>query len=208
MSRHFSKEDIHVANKHVKNAQHHREGKQTKTTVNKIPFHIHSVDSSAPGTAARQSPLSMGFSRQEHWSRLPFPRPGDIPDPGMEPRPPALQADSFPWATREALTPTRMVWLKGQIWEGLARMCRNWNPHMWLAEIQNSAAVWKTAWWCFKIWRASIWSSISTPKNTPKRNKNRWTARMQMFIAWLFRTARGRNSPNSPSSDKWTSKVW
>ena len=36
----------------------------------------------------------MGFPRQEYWSGLPFPSPGDLPDPGMEPRSPALQADS------------------------------------------------------------------------------------------------------------------
>ena len=48
-----------------------------------------------PWTAARQAPLSMGFSRQEHWSRLPFPSPGDRPDPGIEPTSPALQADSL-----------------------------------------------------------------------------------------------------------------
>ena len=38
-----------------------------------------------PWTAAHQSPLSMGFSRQEYWSGLPFPSPGDLPDPGTEP---------------------------------------------------------------------------------------------------------------------------
>ena len=46
-----------------------------------------------PWTVAYQAPLSVGFSRQEYWSGLPFPSPGDIPDPGMEPRSPALQAD-------------------------------------------------------------------------------------------------------------------
>ena len=43
-----------------------------------------------PWTSALQAPLSMGFSRQEYWSRLPFPSPGDLPDPGIEPRSPAL----------------------------------------------------------------------------------------------------------------------
>ena len=38
----------------------------------------------------------MGFSRQEYWSELPFPSPGDLPDPGIEPGSPALQADSLP----------------------------------------------------------------------------------------------------------------
>ena len=49
-----------------------------------------------PWTVADQTPPSMGFSRQEYWSRLLFPSPGDLPDPGIEPRSPALQADSLP----------------------------------------------------------------------------------------------------------------
>ena len=47
-------------------------------------------------TVARQAPLSMGFSRQEYQSGLPFPSPGDLPDPGIEPRSPALQAHTLP----------------------------------------------------------------------------------------------------------------
>ena len=43
-----------------------------------------------PWTVAYQGPPSMGFSRQEYWSGLPFPSPGDLPDPGIEPRSPAL----------------------------------------------------------------------------------------------------------------------
>ena len=46
-------------------------------------------------TVARQAPLSMGFSRQEYWSGLPCLPPGDFPDPGIEPRSSALQADSL-----------------------------------------------------------------------------------------------------------------
>ena len=45
---------------------------------------------------APQAPLSMGFSRQEFWSGLPFPSPGDLPNPVIEPGSPALQADSLP----------------------------------------------------------------------------------------------------------------
>ena len=47
-------------------------------------------------TVAHQASLSMGFSRQEYWSGLPFPSPGDLPDPGMESESPALQVDSLP----------------------------------------------------------------------------------------------------------------
>ena len=48
-----------------------------------------------PWTVAHQTPLSLGFSRQEYWSRLPFPSLGDLPDSGITPRSPALQADSL-----------------------------------------------------------------------------------------------------------------
>ena len=53
-------------------------------------------NSMTPQTAARQAPLSMEFSRQEYWSGLPFPSPGDLPHPGIKPRAPGLQADSLP----------------------------------------------------------------------------------------------------------------
>ena len=48
-----------------------------------------------PWTIACQATLSMGFSRQESQSGLPFPHPGDLPDPGIEPEAPALQVDSW-----------------------------------------------------------------------------------------------------------------
>ena len=49
-----------------------------------------------PWTVAYQAPLSMGFFRQEYWSGLPFPSPGDHPDPSIKPRSPTLQADALP----------------------------------------------------------------------------------------------------------------
>ena len=48
-----------------------------------------------PWTVAYQAPPSMGFSRQEYWHGLPFPSPGDLPVPGIEPRSPALQTDAL-----------------------------------------------------------------------------------------------------------------
>ena len=56
-------------------------------------------DSAQPRTAAHQAPLSMGFSRQESWSGLPFPAPRDLPNPGTGPASvasPALQVDFLP----------------------------------------------------------------------------------------------------------------
>ena len=48
-----------------------------------------------PWTVAYQPPLSMGLFRQEYWSGLPFPSPGNFPDPGIEPESPALEVDSL-----------------------------------------------------------------------------------------------------------------
>ena len=49
-----------------------------------------------PWTVAYQAPSSVGFARQECWSGLPFTSPGDLPNPGIEPRSPTLQADALP----------------------------------------------------------------------------------------------------------------
>ena len=62
-----------------------------------------------PWTVACEAPLSMEFSRQEYWNGLPFTFPGDLPDPGIEPGSPSLQADSLPSSHQESpstLTPT------------------------------------------------------------------------------------------------------
>ena len=48
-----------------------------------------------PRTVAYQAPHSVGFSRQEYWSGLPFPSPGDLPNQGIEPRSPAFHADTL-----------------------------------------------------------------------------------------------------------------
>ena len=62
-----------------------------------------------PWTVARRAPLFVGFSRQEYWSGLLFPSPGDLPDPGIEPRPPVLQADSLPAEPQGNLSSIRYV---------------------------------------------------------------------------------------------------
>ena len=61
-----------------------------------LSFFSHVQLLKTPWTVARQAPLSMGFSRQEYWSGLPVPSPGDLSDPGIKPRSPTLQADSLP----------------------------------------------------------------------------------------------------------------
>ena len=62
------------------------------------------MDCSPPG-----APLSMEFSRQEYWSGLPYPFPGDLPNPGIEPVSPTLQADSLP-----SEPPTNIIHLCGK----------------------------------------------------------------------------------------------
>ena len=59
-------------------------------------------DSVTPWTVAHQAPLSMEFSRQEYWSGLLFPSPGDLPNPGNESMSPALQVESLPSELPEA----------------------------------------------------------------------------------------------------------
>ena len=59
-------------------------------SLSRVPLFV------TPWTVAYQAPLSMGFSRQEYWSGLPFPFPGDLSDPGIEPSFPTLQADALP----------------------------------------------------------------------------------------------------------------
>ena len=64
-------------------------GKVKVKSLSRVPLFV------TPWIVARQAPPSMGFSRQEYWSGLTFPSPGDLPDPGIEPRSPALQAKLF-----------------------------------------------------------------------------------------------------------------
>jgi len=68
-----------------------------------------------PWTIAHKALLSMGFPRQEYWSGLPFPSPGDLPDPGIKPMPPALAGGFF---TTEPLGKVRFLllqYIKGKI---------------------------------------------------------------------------------------------
>ena len=66
-----------------------------------------------PWTVASEVPLSMGFSRQEYWSGLPFPSPGNLLIPGIKHGPPALQVDSLP----------TKLWGKILSYEGMPRPC-------------------------------------------------------------------------------------
>ena len=72
------------------------QGESESEVAQSCPTLCDPMDSSLPGSR------SMGFSRQEYWSGLPFPSPGDLPNPGIEPGSPALQTDALPSEAREA----------------------------------------------------------------------------------------------------------
>ena len=80
-----------------------------------------------PWTVAYQSPLSMGFSRKEYWSELPFPSPGDLPDPGIELGSPSLRADALP---SESSVSRRAVAVRGLRAWGLGN-CAERRPPRW-----------------------------------------------------------------------------
>ena len=63
----------------------------------------------SPWNVDRQAPLSMGFPRQEHWSGLPIPPPGDLPNPGIKPASPALQVGFLLLSHQESLYLLRML---------------------------------------------------------------------------------------------------
>ena len=79
-----------------------------------------------PSTVARQAPLSMGFSRQEYWSGLPFPSPADLPNPGTEPRSPALQVDSL--LSEPPGKPFKVRWAKLEDHKNYVDTCGNSIP--------------------------------------------------------------------------------
>ena len=81
-----------------------------------------------PWTVAYQASLSMGFSRQEYWIGLSFPSPGDLPDPGIEPGSPALEADALisePPGKQQRPNPGPLHWEHGVLTPG------PWNLNPW-----------------------------------------------------------------------------
>ena len=87
-----------------------------------------------PWTVAHQAPLSMGFSRQEYWSGLPFPSPGDLPDPGIKPRSPTLQADAVTSEPRWLRCPMLQPNWCGIVSSLLTPYCSCW--HFWAFHFQ------------------------------------------------------------------------
>ena len=89
-------------------------------------------------TVAHQAPQSMGFSRQEYWSGLPFPFPGDLPNPGIEPGSPVLQTDALPSGPHTHKKP---------IQDSLPETLGTCNPYL---EFKKKAEYWRID--AFKLW--------------------------------------------------------
>ena len=85
----------HWRPKYINSSKSSISKKQIMQSKNVCISHSVVSDSLIPWTVTHQTPLSMEFSRQEYWSGLPFPSPGDLPHPVIEPRSSALQADSL-----------------------------------------------------------------------------------------------------------------
>ena len=126
-----------------------------------------------PWTAAHQAPVSMGFSRQEYWSRLPFPSPGDIPDPGIEPWSPALQTDSLPSEPQCVFSINLRKdykMLKIRIFFRLSRLTWSGSPvTAWLTLQSGKGASWSTRWatWPALLEACLHWGQMMLLKEWP-----------------------------------------
>ena len=97
-------------------------------------------------TVAYQVPPSMGFSRQEYWSGLPFPSPGDLPDPGTEPGSPALRVDALPSESQHIKKQRYYFANKGPSSQSSGFS----SSHVWMWELDHKES-WGLKKWCFQI---------------------------------------------------------
>ena len=94
-----------------------------------------------PWTVAYKAPLSMKSSRQEYWSGLPFPSPGDLPDPGIKPWSPASQADSLPFELQGSPQSERS-WFPWRLsGKETVCQCRRYGFYPWVRKI-----FWRRKW--------------------------------------------------------------
>ena len=132
-----------------------------------------------PWTVASQVPLSMDFSRQEYWNRLPFPSPEDHLDPGIEPRSPTLQADCLlfesrgkPWYPKLRNLALFYVWEDARVWKMQESGLPEIIPFLYIAAALGQYPVYFTSWaplglttesgWTLMAVRQQIFSFLST----------------------------------------------
>ena len=118
-----------------------------------------------PWPVARQTPLSMGFFRQEYWSGLPFPSPGDPPNPGIEPWSPALQADGLPTKLQKRSKKMYSPWFETRL-----SPRRSWPVGIWGSKPASFLTVfptwkdsWESAWSGGDLWRVRVSSEVVEP---------------------------------------------
>ena len=102
----------------------------------------------------RQAPLPMEFSRQEYWSGLPFPPPGDLPNPGIEPRSPALQADSLPSEPLRVKKKKKVGSLKQFVRAGSMKC--TWISLKALTSLGCTAGLWRSGTWIQWLGRKAL----------------------------------------------------
>ena len=153
----------------------------------------------SPWTVAQQTPLSLGFPKHEGWNGLPFPSPRDLPNPGIEPRSPALQVDSLltepPFQFLPLIRdyfPTPQIWVQPY-------------DFLWLTEWGRSNNVLVTI-ICFKkshifplaffdsaiAWEEHIWTSLLIPRErwgmyrteSPRKSSSTKPRLDQLFPRW------------------------
>ena len=103
-----------------------------------------------PWTIAHQAPLSMEFSRQEYWSGLPFPSPGDLSNPGIKLGSPTLQADALP-----SEPPGKPYTPKELIWKEKKKSKKNQGLHSITVKKDEPIP-------CFKCWLPHCWAAVSS----------------------------------------------
>ena len=140
-------------------------GRKAMTNLKvKVKLLSHAQLFATPCIVAYQAPLSMEFSRQEYWSGLPFLSPGDLPNPGIEPRSPALQADALPsespekpnldgiLKSRNITLPTKIHLIKAMVFPVVM--------HVWMWKLDHKES-WAPKNWCF--WTVVLEKTLESP---------------------------------------------
>ena len=137
-----------------------------------------------PWTIACQAPLSMGFSRQEYWTGLPFPSPRDLPDPGIEPGSPALQADPSPFELQFSSVQFSRSVVSDSLWPHESQHARPPCPSPTPGAHSDSRP---SSQWCHPAISFSVIPFSSCPQSLPaSESSNESTLRVRWPKYWSF----------------------
>ena len=128
-------------------------------------------------TVAHQAPMSMGFSRQEYWSGLPFPSPGDLPNPGIEPRSPALQADALSSESPDSILKSRDIIFPTNV--SLCSQSYDFSSsHVWMWELDCKES------WVLK--NRYFWTVVLKTLESPLDGKESQPVHPKGNLSWIF----------------------